>query len=117
MARHNVGGVLVILRATVPGDPAPFTDAAHRALAALSTRPGYVAGHVGRAVDDPERWVVSCQWSDVGSGRRGLTSGDVRAEIMPLMALVEAEPNAYEIVPAPSGGPTGPAVRQAAPGG
>jgi heme-degrading monooxygenase HmoA len=90
--------VLVILRATAPPDPDAFTAAARSALAALATRPGYLRGHVGRAVDDPDRWVVTCEWADVGSGRRGLTSGAVRTEIMPLMAYVENEPNAYEVL-------------------
>ena len=88
----------MILRAAAPADPEAFAAAAHRALAALATRPGFLGGRVGRALDDPERWVVTCEWVDVGSGRRGLSAGAVRAEIMPLMAHVEAEPNAFEII-------------------
>lgn len=88
----------MILRATVPPDPEEFLTAARRALAALSGRPGYLAGRIARAVDDPRRWVVTCEWADVGSGRRGLTAGAVRAEIMPLMAYVEPDLNAYEVV-------------------
>ena len=90
--------MLVVLRATAPPDPEGFAVAAHRALAALSTRPGYLAGRVGRAIDDPDAWVVTCEWADIGSGRRGLSAADVRAEIMPLLAFVTPEPNTFEII-------------------
>src|SRR5260370_255392 len=72
---HSLGSVLVIRRATAPPEPVAFAAAAQRALAALATRPGYVRGCVARALDDPDRWVVTCEWADVGSGRRGLTAG------------------------------------------
>jgi hypothetical protein len=53
---------------------------------------------VGQALDDPACWVVVCEWVDVGSGRRGLTTGAVRTAIMPLMAHVPNEPATFEIV-------------------
>ena len=53
---------------------------------------------LGRAVDDPDRWVLSCEWADVGSGRRGLTSGLVREAIMPLMNRLPDVECTYEIV-------------------
>jgi hypothetical protein len=90
----------VLLVARVPGvtDPEAFQADAESALAALATRPGWVSGRVGRAVDDPDCWVVVCEWEDVGSGRRGLTTGAVRIAIMPLMARLPNEPGTFEIV-------------------
>lgn len=90
--------MLVVLRAVVTADPEQFLADARAALAALATRPGYLSGRVGRAVDDPDAWVVTCEWDSIGNARRGLTSGAVRGEIMPLMSRVTPEPNAYQIV-------------------
>lgn len=86
--------------ARVPGvtDPAQFRTDAETALEALATRPGWVSGRIGQAVDDPDTWVVVCEWEDVGSGRRGLTTSAVRIAIMPLMARVPNEPGTFEIV-------------------
>lgn len=90
----------MLLVARVPGiaDPEAFQADAEAALAALATRPGWVSGRVGRAVDDPDCWVLVCEWDDVGSGRRGLTSGAVRTAIMPLMARLPNEPGTFEII-------------------
>lgn len=89
--------MLVVLRATEPDAELFLTDA-REALAALATRPGYLSGRVARAVDDPNAWVVTCEWESVGTARRGLTAGVVRERIMPLMARVVPEPNAFEIL-------------------
>lgn len=90
----------MLLVARVPGvtDPGAFQADAEAALAALATRPGWVSGRVGRAVDEPDCWVLVCEWEDVGSGRRGLTTGAVRTAIMPLMARLPNEPGTFEIV-------------------
>lgn len=89
--------LLVARLADVP-DPAEFLAEAEQALAALAGRPGWIAGQVGRAVDDPTCWVLVCHWADVGSGRRALTTGAVRAAIMPLMSRLSPEPATFEIV-------------------
>ncbi|HUR73830.1 MAG TPA: hypothetical protein VMZ00_06105 [Sporichthya sp.] len=90
----------MLLVARVPGiaDPEAFQADAEAALAALATRPDTQPGRVGRAVDDPDCWVLVCEWDDVGSGRRGLTSGAVRTAIMPLMARLPNEPGTFEII-------------------
>lgn len=90
--------MLLVARVSEVADPATFQADAEAALAALATRPGWIRGRVGRAVDDPEYWVVVCEWEDVGSGRRGLTTGAVRTAIMPLMARLPNEPGTFEIV-------------------
>lgn len=90
--------MLVVLRAVVAADPDQFLADARAALAALATRPGYLCGRVARALDDPDAWVVTCEWDSIGNARRGLTAGAVRAQIMPLMSRVTPEPTTYEIV-------------------
>ena len=70
-------------------------EAAHALLAA---RPGYVAGTVGRNLDDPALWVLQTRWADVGSYRRALSSYDVKLGAVPLLSRAVDEPSAYEVV-------------------
>jgi quinol monooxygenase YgiN len=69
--------------------------AAHEALAA---RPGYVDGSVGRNVDEPELWVLTTRWANVGSYRRALSAYDVKVTAVPLLSQAIDEPSAYELV-------------------
>ncbi len=69
--------------------------AAHDLLAA---RPGYVAGTVGRNVDDPTLWVLETRWVNVGSYRRALSSYDVKLGAVPLLSRAVDEPSAYEVL-------------------
>lgn len=61
----------------------------------LATFPGYESGHVGRNLDDPELWVLTTSWADVGSYRRALGSYDVKMQL-PTLSRVIDEPSAYE---------------------
>ena len=70
-------------------------SAAHAALAA---RPGYVDGSVGRNVDDPELWVLTTRWENVGSYRRALSAYDVKLTAVPLLSEAIDEPSAYEVL-------------------
>jgi hypothetical protein len=90
--------MLLVVAFHVPGDPTALLAEADAALAALATRPGWVRGRLGRAVDDPDRWVLTCEWTDIGSGRRGLTAGLIREAIMPLMNRLPDVECTYEIV-------------------
>jgi hypothetical protein len=90
--------MLLVATFRAPGDPTVLLAEVDTALAALATRPGWVRGRLGRAVDDPDRWVLSCEWVDIGSGRRGLTSGLVREALMPLMSRLPDVECTYEIV-------------------
>jgi quinol monooxygenase YgiN len=69
--------------------------AAHEALAG---RPGYLDGSVGRNVDDPELWVLTTRWANVGSYRRALSAYDVKVAAVPLLSQAIDEPSAYELV-------------------
>ena len=68
----------------------------HVAHAALAARPGYVGGHVGRNLDDPDLWLLTTSWANVGSYRRALSSYDVKVSAVPLLSRAIDEPSAYE---------------------
>jgi quinol monooxygenase YgiN len=75
-----------------------FDAAARRALAALAGRPGFVAGQVGRNVDDPDLWVMTTRWESVGAYRRALSAYDVKLHAVPLMYRAIDEPSAFEVL-------------------
>jgi quinol monooxygenase YgiN len=77
-------------------DAGAFREDAHRALAVLSIMPGYVGGHVGRNVDEPDLWLLASTWRDVGSYRRALSSYDVKVTAVPLLSRAIDESSAYE---------------------
>jgi hypothetical protein len=90
--------VLLVARLEKVADPAALAADAQVAFAALATRPGWVGGRLGQAVDDPECWVLTAEWTDVGSGRRGLTASVIRAAVMPLTSRFADEPCTFEII-------------------
>jgi quinol monooxygenase YgiN len=97
--RGTVVLVLVVTRFIVPETDAPsFAERAQRAIAALSARPGFRSARVGQAPDDATRWVLVTEWDGVGAWRRALSAFEVRVEAVPLLALAEDEPGAYELV-------------------
>ena len=75
-----------------------FRRDVHVALAALAERPGYVDGHVGRNVDEPDLWLLTTAWTNVGSYRRALSAYDVKTTAVPLLSKAVDEPSAYETV-------------------
>jgi hypothetical protein len=64
----------------------------------LAQRPGYVGGHIGRNIDDPELWVLQTEWENVGAYRRALSTYDVKLGAVPLLSKAIDEPSAYEVV-------------------
>lgn len=91
--------MLVVTRHRVPaGRSEAFVSAARAALAALSARPGWRDGALGRGVDDADLWVLYTRWADVGSYRRALSAYDVRVTAVPLLSTAMDEPSAYEVV-------------------
>ncbi|HET8684639.1 MAG TPA: antibiotic biosynthesis monooxygenase [Micromonosporaceae bacterium] len=77
---------------------AAFTARAHAALAALATRPGYLAGRLARALDEPSHWCLVTEWENVGTYRRALGAYDVKLAGAPLLAEALPEPSAYEVL-------------------
>lgn len=91
--------VLVVSRFRVPEDEASeFRAGLDRAHAALAERAGYVAGTVGRNLDDPTLWVLTTTWENVGSYRRALSSYDVKLNAVALLSRAIDEPSAFEVV-------------------
>ena len=62
----------------------------------LAACPGYVGGEIGRNVDDPELWVLTTRWENVGSYRRALSSYDAKLHAWPVLVGALEEPSAYE---------------------
>jgi hypothetical protein len=66
--------------------------------ALLSGFPGYVDGAVGRNLDEPDLWVLTTRWENVGAYRRALSSYDVKLQGIPVLSRAIDEPGAYELV-------------------
>src|ERR1700710_1484554 len=91
--------VLVTTRFRIPeADGETFLADAQRAVEALAARPGFRHGRVGRAVEDPQAWVVHTEWDGVGAYRRALSAYDVKVYAAPLLGLALDEPSAYEVL-------------------
>ena len=95
----SVIDVLVVSRFRVPVEEGEsFRAGLQEALEVLAERPGHLAGTIGRNVDDPELWVLSTRWENVGAYRRALSSYDVKLRAVPLLSRALDEPSAYEVV-------------------
>jgi quinol monooxygenase YgiN len=91
--------MVVVSRFRVPvEDGESFRAGLATAHAVLAERPGYVAGQVGRNLDDPTLWVLTTRWENVGAYRRALSSYDVKLQAVPLLSRAVDEPSAYEVV-------------------
>ena len=89
--------MLVVNRFRVPTDQAEaFRADLLAARDALAARPGYLAGQVGRNVDDPELWTLVTTWENVGAYRRALSAYDVKLTAVPVLGRAIEEPSAYE---------------------
>lgn len=98
--RREYGAVVIVVnRFEVPMDVADGFGAdllAARDL--MATKPGFVAGEVGRNVDEPALWVLTTRWENVGSYRRALSSYEGKLHLAPLLGRSINEPSAYEPV-------------------
>ena len=91
--------MIVVNRFRVPeGEQAVFHDDLQRAREALAAQPGYLAGRIGRNVDDPELWVLTTEWEGPGAYRRALSAYDVKLTAVPTLGRALDEPSAYEPV-------------------
>ncbi len=91
--------MIVVTRFRAPSEGVQqFRDdlvTAHEALAACR---GYLHGTVGRNVDEPDLWVLTTRWENVGAYRRALSSYDVKMRAVPVLYRAVDEPSAYEVV-------------------
>jgi hypothetical protein len=91
--------VIVVNRFRVPeAEQAVFRDDLQRARDVLSVQRGYLAGRIGRNLDDPELWVLTTEWEGPGAYRRALSAYDVKVAAVPTLSRALDEPSAYEPV-------------------
>lgn len=89
--------MLVVNRFRVPvADGETFRADLATARDALAACAGYAGGELGRNVDDPELWVLSTRWENVGSYRRALSSYEVKLRAVAVLSRAIEEPSAYE---------------------
>jgi quinol monooxygenase YgiN len=91
--------LVVVTRYVVPaGQETTFRERAREALDALSAQTGCRRGHLGRSMDEPERWLLQTEWETTGAYRRALSSYDVKLRAVPVMYHAIDEPTAYEVL-------------------
>jgi len=91
--------VIVVNRFRVQeGDAESFRADLERAHRVLGVQAGYLAGGIGRNVDDPELWVLTTTWQGPGAYRRALSAYDVKLAAVPTLSRALDEPSAYEQV-------------------
>lgn len=91
--------MIVINRFRADGpDETELRAGLEEALSVLSAQKGFVAGHVGRNVDDPSLWLLQTEWQGAGSYRRALSAYDVKLRAWALLGQAVDEPSAYEIL-------------------
>ena len=99
MGTATLATVIVVSRFRVPeAEQASFREQLERARGTLAVQQGYVAGRVGRNVDDPELWLLSTEWVGPGAYRRALSAYDVKLTAVPVLSRAVDEPSAYETV-------------------
>jgi heme-degrading monooxygenase HmoA len=88
--------VFAVTRLRVPDqDTAAFSAAVDALLAALSSRPGFRDGELGRSADDPALWALVTRWEGVGAYRRGLGAAEVKIAGAPVWVYALDEPSVY----------------------
>jgi hypothetical protein len=87
--------VLLVCR-FVPPVPADLLPRARRALELLTSAEGCVGGELGRAVDEPDHWVLTLRFASVHAYRRALGPFEVREQVVPLLSEAKPEPSTHE---------------------
>jgi len=94
-----MAGVLAISRFRYDEvDAATAQEELARCLQGLGACPGFLAGAVGRALDDPGLWVLETRWESVGAYRRALSSYEIKLSVVPLLSRALDEPSAFEVI-------------------
>jgi hypothetical protein len=90
--------MLLVCRFAVPAaEVDAFRARAEHALQLLTAADGSLGGELGRAVDDPQRWVLTVRFASVHAYRRALSPFPVREHVVPLLSEALAdEPSTYE---------------------
>lgn len=91
--------MFVVLRYNVGSSGfAEFLTEAEAAIEVLSTRPGFIRGTVGQAIDEAGQMTVLLEFSEVGTYRRALSNYDVKIKAVPLLSRAIDEPSAFELL-------------------
>jgi hypothetical protein len=92
--------VLLVCRFAVPtAEAEAFQARAERALRLLTASAGCRGAELGRAIDEPDRWVLTARFDSVPAYRRALSPFDVREHVVPLLSeALPDEPATYELL-------------------
>ena len=91
--------MLVLTRVRLPDDEVDaFRSGAEDLLDLLAVLPGVLRGHLGRAPDEPDLWVLATEWDTVGAYRRALSTYDVKVSAATTLARALPEAGAYEVL-------------------
>ncbi len=91
--------MLVLMRfRVVDADVAHLRAELTAALETLCVHRGFVRGHIGRAADDPELWILATEWQGAGAYRRALSSYDVKVNAVATLSRAIDEPAAFEVL-------------------
>ncbi len=75
-----------------------FLELAGRLLEALAGADGFIDGSVARSPDEPDMWLMTTNWRDVGSMRRGFGSFDAKVAAAPVMLTAADRASAFEVL-------------------
>jgi quinol monooxygenase YgiN len=92
--------VLLICRFDVSrSDEEAFLRRARLALSLLTQARGCLDGTLGRATEQPGRWLLAVRFTSVDAYRRALSPYDVKEHVVPLLSeALTDEPATYETV-------------------
>jgi hypothetical protein len=92
--RGTVCGMFAVTRLRAP-EGEDLATAVGELLAALSARPGFVGGELGRSTEDGGLWALLTRWDGVGSYRRALSAAEVKIAGAPVWVHALDEPGVY----------------------
>lgn len=91
--------MLVLTRYRIAADrSAEWINQAEHALSAISKRPGFIRGWVGRATDDISLHTLTLEFASVGDARRALSNHEVRYAAWELLGGAIDEPTSFEVL-------------------
>jgi quinol monooxygenase YgiN len=89
--------MIAVARFDVPlGSAATFRAELEGVRDVLAQAAGFIGGDVGQNLDEPNLWVLTTRWENVGSYRRALSSTRAKLEAIPVLARAIDEAGAYE---------------------
>jgi heme-degrading monooxygenase HmoA len=79
-----------------------FLGPARDLLTRLAVADGFLDGYVGRSPDEPDTWLISTRWRDVGSMRRGFGTFEAKVAAAAVMTSATDRISAFEVLLAAS---------------